>query len=105
VNVRRLVVFAYDVLVAGAAWVVAFWLRFNLDVPPDYAEVMLTRLPLVVALHAVVFWTLGLYRGMWRYASLPDLQRIVLAVGLAALAVPTLLAMLRLGVFVPRSST
>ena len=102
-NLRRLVVFGYDVMVAGAAWLVAFWLRFNLDVPPDYTEVMLARLPLVVALHAVIFWTLGLYRGMWRYASLPDLQRIVLAVGLAGLAVPALLAMLRLGTFVPRS--
>ena len=102
-NVRRLVVFGYDVVMAGAAWMAAYWLRFNLDVPPEYADAMLARLPLVVALHTAVFWTLGLYRGMWRYASLPDLQRIILAVGLAGLAVPALLAMLRLSELVPRS--
>ena len=71
--------------------------------PPEFTEAMLERLPLVVGLHAVIFWTFGLYRGMWRFASLPDLQRIVLAVGLAGLAVPAVLVMLRLGDVVPRS--
>ncbi|HUQ26398.1 MAG TPA: nucleoside-diphosphate sugar epimerase/dehydratase [Burkholderiales bacterium] len=102
-NIRRFIVFGHDVIAAGIAWLVAYWLRFNLDVPAEFAEVAFARLPLVIGLHAAVFWTLGLYRGMWRYASLPDLQRIVLAVGLAALAVPALLAMLKLSDFVPRS--
>ena len=102
-NIRRLIVFSHDVVAAGIAWLVAFWLRFNFDVPADYASAMFSLLALVVGLHAVVFWALGLYRGMWRYASLPDLQRIVLAVGLAAIAVPALLTMLRLDDFVPRS--
>jgi FlaA1/EpsC-like NDP-sugar epimerase len=102
-NFRRFVVFAHDVVAAGVAWLVAYWLRFNLDVPVEFAEAMLARLPFIVALHAAVFWTLGLYRGMWRYASLPDLQRIIVAVGIAALAVPALLTMLRLDELVPRS--
>ncbi len=38
----------------------------------------------------LAFWVLGLYRGLWRYASLPDLQRILVAVAVAALAVPAL---------------
>ena len=63
-NIRRFIVFGHDVLAAAVAWLAAFWLRFNLDVPSDYAEAMLARLPLVIALHAVVFWALGLYRGM-----------------------------------------
>ena len=103
-NIRRFIVFGHDVVVAALAWLVAFWLRFNLDVPADYAAAMVSRLPLVIGVHAVVFWTLGLYRGMWRYASLPDLQRIVAAVGLAGLAVPALLVMLRMDDLVPRSA-
>jgi hypothetical protein len=35
-KLRRLTVFAHDVLAAGLAWIAAFWLRFNFDVPPDY---------------------------------------------------------------------
>jgi len=57
----------------------------------------------VMGVHAAVFWALGLYRGMWRYASIPDLQRILIAVGVTAVAVPGLLALLRVGEAVPRS--
>jgi FlaA1/EpsC-like NDP-sugar epimerase len=82
----------------------AFWLRFNLDVPPEYHELMLDLLPWVVVIHAAAFWALGLYRGLWRFASLPDLKRILFAAGIAALALPTALALSRLGTPVPRTA-
>ncbi len=101
--VRASLAFAHDVVAAGAAWAAAFWLRFNLDIPVEYLHLMLARLPWVVATFAPVFWLLGLYRGLWRYASLPDLQRIVAAVTVGALAVPALFSLLRIGSAVPRS--
>jgi FlaA1/EpsC-like NDP-sugar epimerase len=52
----------------------------------------------------VVFLLLGLYRGLWRYASLPDLQRILVAVFIGALAVPAVLSFFRLGFPIPRSA-
>lgn len=48
----------------------------------------------VVPLQAVIFFGSGIYRGMWRYASVPDLQRIALAVGLSTLLVALMLVML-----------
>ena len=57
----------------------------------------------MIVIHGAVFWMLGLYRGLWRYASLPDLRLIVIAVGLAGLAVPALFAFLRVGFEVPRT--
>ena len=102
-NPRALLAFSHDVVAAGVAWCAAFWLRFNLDIPLEFQHVMLARLPYVVAVHAVVFWALGLYRGLWRYASLPDLERILIAVGVGALAVLSLLAFLRAAGAVPRS--
>ena len=101
---RRFIVFSYDLAAAGLAWVVAFWLRFNLDIPDEYREIMLSQLPWVLIVDAVVFWALGLYRGLWRYASLPDLKRIVIAVAVAGAAVPTTLSILRMGEAVPRSA-
>jgi FlaA1/EpsC-like NDP-sugar epimerase len=41
----------------------------------------------VVPLHAAVFFAYGVNRGLWRYVSLKDMQRIVLAVALAAVLV------------------
>jgi FlaA1/EpsC-like NDP-sugar epimerase len=104
VIIRRLLAFLHDVMAAAIAWMLAFWLRFNLDVPPDYHEMMLELLPWVVVIHAVTFWALGLYRGLWRFASLPDLRRILIAAGIAALALPTALALARLGAPVPRTA-
>ena len=100
-NPRTALAFLHDVVAAAATWVIAFGLRFNLEVPRFYETVMLESLAWVVALQAAIFWIFGLYRGLWRYASVPDLKRIVLAVFVAALALPALFLMLRMPV--PRS--
>ncbi len=100
-NPRTLAAFIHDILAAVAAWIIAFALRFNLDIPEPWAATMLETLLWVVPLQAAVFWRFGLYRGIWRYASVPDLKRIVLAVGIAALAAAALFKMLQ--VPVPRS--
>ncbi|PLY14855.1 MAG: polysaccharide biosynthesis protein [Sedimenticola sp.] len=43
-------------------------------------SVVLRDLALVIPIQATVFWVFGLYRGVWRFASLPDLVRISKAV-------------------------
>jgi FlaA1/EpsC-like NDP-sugar epimerase len=102
-NLRRLTVFLHDLVAVAVAWCLAFWLRFNLDIPAEFATTMWQRLPLPLAVHCVLFWSLGLYRGLWRYASLPDAQRILLAAGVGALAVPAAFAVLGWLAGVPRS--
>ena len=82
----------------------AFWLRLNLEIPAEFLPALATAVTAAVPLHAVIFWSLGLYRGSWRYASLPDLKRIAFACLIGALAVPALLAFLRVGTSVPRST-
>jgi len=103
VSMRRIFAFMHDVTAAGVAWLAAFWLRFNLEIPPEYLRTALQALPSVLAVNAIVFLGLGLYRGLWRYASLPDLQRIVLAGALGALAVPAVILLAPPLVAVPRS--
>ena len=100
---RRFVVFLHDVIAAGLAWVAAFFLRFNFELPDEYEALMLGLVLGVMGIHAAVFWALGLYRGLWRYASLSDLQRILVAVGIAGLAVPALLSFAQLTLAVPRT--
>ena len=99
---RNVVIVAYDLAAVVLAWALAYWLRFNLDIPGPYLHGMLSTLPWVVPLHAGVLLSLGVYRGMWRYVSIKDLQRIVLAVGLAAALVGTAVFMFQLA-DVPRS--
>ncbi|OGA48374.1 MAG: multidrug MFS transporter [Betaproteobacteria bacterium RIFCSPLOWO2_12_FULL_62_58] len=100
-NWRIFLAFAHDLAACAAAWLASFWLRFNLEIPAPYGELALETLLWVVPLHAALFVGFGLYRGIWRFASLPDLKRIIAAVAIAAVAVPTALLMLQIAV--PRS--
>jgi FlaA1/EpsC-like NDP-sugar epimerase len=103
INPRTVTIILHDIMVATFAWLAAYWLRFNLSVPAEFQAAALSTLLWVVPLQAAVFWRFGLYRGIWRFASLPDLKRIVLAAGLAALLIPVVLILFRIHAVVPRS--
>ena len=102
-NPRTLVAVLHDGLAAAAAWLLAYWLRFNLNLPREFLDYALVHLGWVVPLQAVAFWRFGLYRGIWRFASLNDLKRIVLAVAVATLLITLVLVMTRPAAIVPRS--
>ena len=101
--IRASLAFAYDLVATALAWIAAFYLRFNFDAPADFLRTALVLLPWVVAAAAVIFWRLGLYRGLWRYASLPDLQRILLAVLMTTAAAAAVAVALAPAPAVPRS--
>jgi FlaA1/EpsC-like NDP-sugar epimerase len=100
---RILFVFLHDVASAAAAWMIAHWLRFNMEITPYYLQTMWQTLLFVVPAQALVFRSFGLYRGIWRYASLQDLKRLLVAVAVAALTAPMLLFLVQLLGPVPRS--
>src|SRR6185503_19776968 len=80
-------VFLHDLLWIPAAVLLAYWVRFNLTpIPHLYFSGMLLVVALALPIHAVTLWMFGCYRGIWRYASIPDLIRILKAVTLGALA-------------------
>jgi FlaA1/EpsC-like NDP-sugar epimerase len=73
--------FSHDLLMVPAAWLGAFWLRFNLEsVPAHFWHQAVLLLPVVWVAQGATFWYFGLYRGIWRFASVPDLIRIIKAV-------------------------
>ncbi|CAI8737785.1 O-antigen biosynthesis protein WbqV [Methylococcus capsulatus] len=76
----RTVIFLHDLLMVPLAWFGAYWLRFNLsEVPEPHLSVAIKWLPLVAVIQGAVFRLFGLYRGIWRFASMPDLLRIAKA--------------------------
>jgi len=103
INPLTFLALLHDVAVAALAWFAAYLLRFNFAIPLDFFQHMLQSLLWIVPLQGAVFLSLGLYRGVWRFASVLDLKRILFAVlaGVAAVAVG--LFMLRSAVIVPRS--
>jgi FlaA1/EpsC-like NDP-sugar epimerase len=102
-NWRASLAFVHDVCMAAVAWAGIYWLRFNLELREPFLSDMWATLTWIMPLQAAIFLSLGLYRGLWRFASLSDLQRIVLAAGLGAILIPLVLVMLKLQALVPRS--
>jgi len=93
-NARSAAALAHDILAAITAWYLAFWLRFNTEIPQASVNSMLSAMLWVVPLQTAIFLVSHMYRGVWRYASVADLQRIALAVGLSTLAIALVLLML-----------
>jgi FlaA1/EpsC-like NDP-sugar epimerase len=94
----------HDILMVPVAWFLAFWFRYNLEVlPVEYYQDALRGLVFVLPIQFTLFIIFGLYKGIWRFASLPDILRI-----LKAVLVGTVLSVALLFVFtraggVPRS--
>lgn len=100
----RTLVFVHDLIMVSLAWVGAYLLRFNLLMPPDgFVDGALSALPFVIVIQALVFSRLGLYRGVWRFASVPDLLRIFKAVLLGVLLIAVVLHLYSRMQWVPRS--
>ena len=99
-----ILVFLFDLSAVAFAWVGGFLLRFNLDLPPNFVVVMSWGLVFLVPAHALACRLAGLYRGIWMFASLPDLKRVLRAVGLSTIALLAFFAFYRHGQqLVPRS--
>ena len=98
------VVLLHDLLMVPLAWFAAYWLRFNLGaIPEAFLGPALTWLPLVMAVQAVAFYAFGLYRGHWRFASVPDLLRIVRAVLVGTVVSLAVIFLVTRMEFIPRS--
>ena len=100
---RSALIFLHDLSMVVLAWLAAYWLRFNLDVPANNVASMWMALVVVVPVQGAVFFVFGLYQGLWRFASVSDLKRILIACGVAGLATPAAMVMAQQLINVPRS--
>lgn len=92
-GIRTFIAIVHDFTAVAIAWLFAYLFRFNFAIPAE-AWVTLTQiLPWAIPVQVSFFLWLGLYRGLWRYASLPDLKRIFVATMLGYAVVMLLLGL------------
>ncbi len=89
------VVFLADLVMFTASLLLAYGLRFSLEIPAKEWSSIFFLLPWLLLVKAVVFLIMGVYRGMWRYTSVPDAIRLAKATVLATLTLMTGLTVLK----------
>ncbi|MDP2620258.1 MAG: nucleoside-diphosphate sugar epimerase/dehydratase [Hyphomicrobiales bacterium] len=102
---RKYIVIIHDVLMSALAVGASFWIRFR-EIPRGahlFADDLLLTLAIMVPLAAGVFRICGLYRGVWRFASTPDLANIVRAATVLTVALVAVDFLARGQIVVPRT--
>ena len=69
------------------AWQFSWWARFNFIFPFTNWEISLILIPIIILLQLFIFQRFRLYRGLWRFASIPDLWGIFRASITSALCI------------------
>jgi FlaA1/EpsC-like NDP-sugar epimerase len=91
-NRHRIWQVAVDAGAVALAWWAAFQLRFDNNVPGKYDEFLsLEVVAVVVGVNVAVFVLFGLYDHWWRYVSIRDMWRSVLAVSVGTVAAVTVI--------------
>ncbi|MBI4694008.1 MAG: polysaccharide biosynthesis protein [Gammaproteobacteria bacterium] len=103
---RRNKVILHDAVAIAAAWMIALYARFNFELPPhDNLAHALQALPVVLIVQGLIVQRFGLYRGVWRFASLQDLWNILRAAVLGAGCIGIALFVINRLEGIPRSMT
>lgn len=103
-KLRRSAIFIHDALWVPVAIWCAYWVRYNLGSIPssDYSGAFIFA-SFALPVHMLSFWVFGCYRGIWRFASIPDLVRLLKAVGVGVLVTTVALLMYNRFESIPRS--
>lgn len=74
------VVMAVDASIVCIAIVSSLFLRLEATVPQVFSiPYLVPAISIGLPIQMTVFWFAGLYRGIWRFSSIPDLTRILVA--------------------------
>ncbi|MDP3561864.1 MAG: nucleoside-diphosphate sugar epimerase/dehydratase [Legionellaceae bacterium] len=78
----KLPTLAYDIIAIPIAWYFAYWLRSNMQFLPHglLKSQSLYTLALLIVVQVGCYYHFKVYRGLWRFSSIDDVERIVRSV-------------------------
>ncbi len=69
---RQILLVILDLCLISFAYYLSYRLRFGSESFPVYFKIFLKTLPAVIACKLIAFFTIGIYRGIWRHLSTND---------------------------------
>ncbi|MEN1940382.1 nucleoside-diphosphate sugar epimerase/dehydratase [Luteimonas sp. MJ246] len=87
----RASVVVHDLFMVWATWAGLNYFRHSALDHAAVAPLLSPEMLLILIVQGLIFWQVGLYRGVWRFASIPDLVNIIKASLFGLLAILPLL--------------
>ena len=78
-KLRRPIIIALHLVLVVCAYILAFYLRFDFQIANSYWQLILKTLPVLACIKMIILGYFGLYSGLWRYAGVDDIWRILKA--------------------------
>src|SRR3546814_7528766 len=103
VQTFALPILAHDLFMVWLCWVALNQFRWSMEIVSLDLPFWSPEVLLILFAQGLVFWKVGLYRGVWRFASLPDLLNILKASLAGLLAIVLALFLYNRLELVPRS--
>ena len=77
---KRTLFFAvFDILISIATIFLAYFLRFNFDIPLRFIDVMIRMMIVLIPIKIAIFFIFRIYFVAWRFFGLSEYKRIVSA--------------------------
>ncbi|MDA9210895.1 polysaccharide biosynthesis protein [Methylophilaceae bacterium] len=77
---RNLIVFIHDLIVIALAWIAAYIIRFNFEIPDAQYISMMSNLSTALIVQVIIFLGFRIHRASWRHSSIIDIRTIALAI-------------------------
>ncbi len=107
IHTKKGILILIDILLIQLVYVAAFAIRFEFDyVSPTFQQywpVYLSNIIAFTVIKIAVFYLLGLYHSLWRYASIEELIKVALTAVLANASIMAYLAITQQ--FLPRGGS
>lgn len=86
-KLRTIYLIIIDIFLINLAFYLAFYLRFDGILPPEYFPKYLDNILAITVIKISVFYYFKLYKSLWEYASIEELVQIVVAAVVANAAI------------------
>ena len=79
VLMRRSILFFLDIILITLAYFLTFELRFEFFVPSVFIELLKSTFIYIVIIKIILYTVFGLYNSLWRYVSIDELFKLIIA--------------------------
>ncbi|MBL4660661.1 MAG: polysaccharide biosynthesis protein [Alcanivoracaceae bacterium] len=99
----RLAVILHDLFMTWLAWMISYGIRYSIWVDAPELSWFSQEFALVIIIQGIVAYYFNLYRGIWRFASVPDLVNIAKSAIIGTFVIGFVLFLIYRADGVPRS--